>query len=118
MKLATMATEDDAATAGPGDWGYDREVIDRVWSYAQVVAGNDPAVWRKDESGAWIHRAEYGNRRSEFGWEIVECGFLTRGQGVAALRPMQWQNYLDFMVADRRRATVSADGLHNARRLV
>jgi hypothetical protein len=118
MKLAAMATEDEVVTTGQGDWGYDREVIDRVWSYAQVVAGNDPAVWRKDEGGAWIHRAEYGNRRSEFGWEIVECGFLTRGQGVAALRPMQWQNYLDFMVADRRRATVSADGLHNARRLV
>jgi hypothetical protein len=38
--------------------------------------------------------------------------------GVANLRPMQWQNYLDFMVADRMRSSVTADGLRNARRLV
>ena len=37
--------------------GYDREVVERVWGYAQVIPGNDPAVWRKDEFGAWIHRA-------------------------------------------------------------
>ena len=61
--------------------GYDREVVERVWQYAQVIPGNDPA-------------------------------------GVAALRPMQWQNYLDFMVADRMRSSVTADGLRNARRLV
>ncbi len=102
----------------PQENGYDREVINRVWAYAQAVPGNDPAVWRKDEFGAWIHRADYGNRGSEFGWEIAECGYRLRGQGVAALRPMQWQNYLDFMVADRLRAAVSADGLHNVRRLV
>ena len=48
--------------------GYDAEVIRRVWSLAQVVPGNDPEVWRKDEFGAWIHRREYRNRHSEFGW--------------------------------------------------
>lgn len=98
--------------------GYDREVVDRVWQYAQVIPGNDPAVWRKDEFGAWIHRADRGNRHSEFGWEIAECGYRMRAAGVAALRPMQWQNYLDFMVADRMRSSVMADGLRNARRLV
>ncbi len=98
--------------------GYEREVINRVWAYAQIVPGSDPAVWRKDEFGAWIHRADHANRNSEFGWEIAECGYRLRAQGVAALRPMQWQNYLDFMVADRLQAAVSADGLHNARRLM
>ena len=97
--------------------GYDREVVERVWSYAQMVPGNDPAVWRKDEFGAWIHRADWRNRSSEFGWEIAECGFRMRAAGVATLRPMQWQNYLDFMVADRMRSSVTADGLRNARRL-
>jgi hypothetical protein len=98
--------------------GYDREVVERVWVYAQAIPGNDAAVWRKDEFGAWIHRGDYGNRHSEFGWEIAECGYRMRGQGLAALRPMQWQNYLDFMVADRLKASVTADGLRNARRLV
>lgn len=118
MKLSLMAQQDSTASASSDDWHYDREVVDRVWSYAQVVAGNDPTVWRKDENGAWMHRSDYGNRHSEFGWEIAECGFRGRGQGLACLRPMQWQNYLDFMVADRHRAAVSADGLRNARRLV
>jgi len=97
--------------------GYDREVVERVWGYAQVIPGNDPAVWRKDEFGAWIHRADRGNRNSEFGWEIAECGFRLKTAGLAGLRPMQWQNYLDFMVADRMRSSVTADGLRNARRL-
>ena len=51
--------------------GYDREVVERVWSLAQIIPNNDPAVWRKDESGAWIHRQAYRNRHSEFGWEIA-----------------------------------------------
>lgn len=98
--------------------GYDREIVERVWNFAQAVPGNDAAVWRKDEFGAWIHRLEYRNRNSEFGWEIADCGFSMRMHAVAALRPMQWQNYLDFMVAERRNAVVTADGLRNARRLL
>jgi len=38
--------------------GYDLEVIRRVWTLAQTIPGNDPEVWRKDEFGAWIHRAD------------------------------------------------------------
>ena len=99
--------------------GYDREVVDRVWSMAQSIPGNDPAIWRKDESGAWMHRLEYRNRHSEFGWEIANSSsFSQRGLGVAALRPMQWQNYVDFMVASRQHSTVTADGLRNTRRLL
>ena len=37
--------------------------------------------------------------------------------GVAALRPMQWQNHLDFLVASRS-SIMTADGLRNARRLL
>ena len=98
--------------------GYDAEVVRSVWRLAQVVPGNDPEVWRKDEFGAWIHRQEYGNRHSEFGWEITVYGFTRHATGLAALRPMQWQNHLDFMVASRHRAVMTADGLRNARRLL
>jgi hypothetical protein len=31
---------------------------------------------------------------------------------------MQWQNYLDFMVASRHQAVMTADGLRNARKLI
>lgn len=98
--------------------GYDREVVERVWSLAQMIPNNDPAIWRKDESGAWIHRQAYRNRHSEFGWEIANIAFSSRSAGIEALRPMQWQNYVDFMVASRTRFAVTADGLKNARRLL
>jgi hypothetical protein len=97
---------------------YDREVVERVWNLGQAVPGNDPAVWRKDEFGAWMHRQEYRNRHSEFGWEIVDYGYRARASGISAFRPMQWQNHVDFLVAERNHAVVSADGLRNARRLI
>lgn len=97
--------------------GYDSEVVERVWQSARIVPGNDPAIWRKDEHGAWIHRLAYRNRHSEFGWEIADCAFTLPGGGMAALRPAQWQNYLDFLVASRH-SVVTADGLRNARRLL
>jgi len=98
--------------------GYDSEVVARVWSLAQVITSNDPSVWRKDEYGAWLHRQDYRNRHSQFGWEIADCGFFLRRSGVAALRPMQWQNYVDFQVAARTGAVMTADGLQNVRRLI
>lgn len=97
---------------------YDREVVERVWLLAQVIPGNDPAVWRKDEHGAWMHRQDFRNRRSQFGWEIADHGFYLRRAGVASLRPMQWENYVDFMVAARQNAVVTADGLNNIRKLI
>jgi len=97
---------------------FDREVVERVWLLAQMIAGNDPAVWRKDEHGAWMHRQDYRNRRSQFGWEIADHGFFLRRSGVASLRPMQWENYVDFMVAARMNAVVTADGLNNIRKLI
>jgi len=102
----------------PTELGYDSDVVARVWALAQVIPGNDPAVWRKDENGAWLNRQDYRNRHSQFGWEIADCGFFLRRSGVAALRPMQWQNYVDFLVAARTGAVMTADGLQNVRRLI
>lgn len=98
--------------------GYDREVIERVWRLAQVVSGNDPVVWRRDEFGAWIHRQEYRNRNSEFGWEIADCGFRPGVCGIATLRPMHWENHLDYLAGHQRLAVMRADGLRNVRRLI
>jgi hypothetical protein len=96
---------------------YAEEVIEQVWEAAQRIRGNDPALWRKDAHGAWIHRLAYRNRHSDFGWEIADCAYTLRAYGLAALRPMQWQNHLDFLVASRG-SFVTADGLRNARRLL
>ena len=107
---------EEAAT----DWTfhtYEREVVDRVWATAAAVPGNDPALWRKDEHGAWMHRLEFGRRHSEFGWEIYDPSVGLSGSGLSALRPLHWLNYLD-MVASHTRSRVTADGLRNTRRLL
>lgn len=109
-------SSDEESDEAPLD--FEREVIDRVWQLAQAIPGNDPELWRKDEQGAWIHRLEYRNRRSQFGWEVADLGYYLRRAGIASLRPLQWQNHLDFQVAARGRTIVTADGLNNVRRLL
>ncbi|MEM6916225.1 MAG: hypothetical protein AAF491_06615 [Verrucomicrobiota bacterium] len=75
--------------------GYEREVVENVWGFAEVVPGNDPDLWRKDEWGNWIRRIDYGRRESEFGWEIFDPGIGRHSQGVYAMRPMQWKRFLE-----------------------
>lgn len=102
------------------DWtahSYDREVVDRVWGMAQTVPGNDGALWRKDEFGAWMHRLEYGRRHSEFGWEIYDPAPGLSGGALPVLRPLQWMNFLDLL-ASATQSRVTADGLRNTRRLL
>ena len=96
---------------------YEREIVNRVWRFASMVEGNDPELWRKDEFGAWIHRLDYGRRNSEFGWQICDTSGGNSTTGIAALRPMQWQNYVD-QVAAATQCRMTADGLRNVRKLL
>ena len=75
------------------------ETIQQVWEKGKVVENHDPDVKRKDAATAWIHREEYGNRDSEFGWEIhhIEPG---GGDELSNLRPLQWQNNLALQEGD------------------
>ncbi|MEM7602608.1 MAG: hypothetical protein AAF357_14480 [Verrucomicrobiota bacterium] len=75
--------------------GYEREVVENVWNFAEIVHGNDPDLWRKDEWGNWIRRLDYGKRESEFGWEIFDPGIGRHSQGVFMMRPMQWGKFLE-----------------------
>ncbi len=84
----------DQPASIPARAAYEREVIASVWECAEIVPGTDPVIWRKDEYGAWIHRADYGRRTSEFGWEIFDPGVGRHSQGVYAMRPMQWRSYI------------------------
>lgn len=73
-----------------------KEIIQKVWERGTIVPNNDPNLWRKDEHGAWIGRVLYGNRMSQFGWEIDYVIPPPQG-GVSDesnLRPLQWSNKL------------------------
>lgn len=41
-----------------------------VWEKGHIVPGLDPAVWRKDDYDNLIRWSDYGDRDSDYGWEI------------------------------------------------
>jgi hypothetical protein len=91
--------------------GFDEETIQKVWEKGEVVSNNDPNIWRKDQCGAWIKRTEYGNRNSEYGWEIDHIS-PEGGDGLSNLRPLQWKNNVD-KGEGRLKCPVTAQGIHN-----
>ena len=73
---------------------FDKEVINNVWKKAIIVNGVDPNIWRKDYAGAWIKKSEYGNCKSDFGWEIDhQKPVAEKGtDNLYNLVPLQWEN--------------------------
>jgi hypothetical protein len=69
-------------------------IVQQVWEKGYVVSGYDPAYVRKDQCNAWIKRFDYGNRQSQYGWEIDHITPESNGGGdeLSNLRPLQWHN--------------------------
>lgn len=87
------------------------ELVEAVWQKGIVVPGNNPTEWRKDECGAWIYRGAYGNRDSEYGWEIDHISPGGSDQ-LSNLRPLQWQNNVDKSDG-RLKCNWTANSAHN-----
>lgn len=90
------------------------EMIKNVWEKGQIVGGNAPEEWRKDECGAWIGWKFYGNRNSTYGWEIDHI--TPNGPDTLSnLRPLQWENNVDKRDG-RLKCNVTASGTSNQKR--
>ena len=90
----------------------DHEMIEAIWEQGQVVLGQDSQGWRKDQCGAWIGRDFYGNRESEFGWEIDQID-PKGSDAFANFRPLQWRN--DMEKSDGQlKCHITAVDMHNA----
>ena len=75
---------------------FSEQQIRDIWNHASVVEGFAPDRFRKDACGAWIQWSDYGNHKSQYGWDIdhVLPRVLGGGDEEINLRPMQWQNNL------------------------
>jgi hypothetical protein len=94
---------------------FSEEDVQKVWEKGEIVSGQDPQQWRKDQCGAWIGRASYGKRESPYGWETDHID-SNSGDTLSNLRPLQWQNNLDKSDKKRLTCVVTAEGTNNVRK--
>lgn len=90
------------------------DTIQKVWEKGVKVSSNAPAEWRKDECGAWIKRDHYGNRKSQYGWEIDHIS-PGGSDTISNLRPLQWENNVDKSDG-RLKCNVTAVGTKNGKK--
>ena len=85
-----------------------------VWKKATPVNEYDSARWRKDQCGAWIGWNEYGDRHSDYGWEIDHITPQSKGGTdiLSNLRPLHWKNNIEKLDG-RLSCKVKADGNKN-----
>lgn len=50
---------------------FSEQLVQQVWEKGRANGEIDSDLWREDECGAWISRADYGKTDSDFGWRIV-----------------------------------------------
>lgn len=89
------------------------EDIKKIWLKGTSVIGEDPTYWRKDQCGAWVGWQFYGNRQSEYGWEIDHIDPEGRDD-LSNLRPLQWTNNAERQEG-KLTCPVIASGINNVR---
>lgn len=96
---------------------FTNDVIQQVWGKAQIVAGNSSNEWRKDQCGAWMGLQFYGNRNSQYGWEIDHIEPIDSGgtDELSNLRPLQWENNASKQQG-KLICSITAQGKNNVRR--
>ncbi|MBL9116913.1 MAG: HNH endonuclease [Verrucomicrobiaceae bacterium] len=85
--------------------------IQAVWNKGRIIQNYDPTQWRQDNYGAWIARNQYGNRDSDYGWEVDHIN-PNGGDHISNLQPLQWENNL-AKSDGRQVCVVKADGTKN-----
>ena len=95
---------------------FTEDVIQKVWEKGFIASKYNPKIWRKDRCGAWITRKGYGNRKSQYGWEIDHIKPKSEGgtDELSNFRLLQWENNASKQGV-RLTCPVTALGKHNIR---
>lgn len=66
----------------------------QIWAKGRAVPGHDPRVWRIDAMGGVMQYDKYGDRGSQFGWEVDHIIPRAGGGGnnLENLQPLYWRN--------------------------
>lgn len=73
---------------------FNSQIIHLVWQKGILIPGIDSSEYRKDRYGNIIKSSEYGNIKSDFGWEIDHIVPLARkgSDDLYNLQPLYWRN--------------------------
>jgi hypothetical protein len=82
-------------------------MIQAVWEKGRGIPDRDQNEWRKDQCGAWLHREQYNNEKSEYGWKILN---VVPGGDIELqnLQPFHRKNTFDI-ANDKPHCRVTAD---------
>ena len=73
---------------------WDNGVKLALWNACRPCPNFDAKIWRYDNYGTPMKWGEYGNRASEYGWEIDHIHPTSKGgsDGIHNLRALNWRN--------------------------
>lgn len=65
-----------------------------IWQKGTPIDGYPAIIWRRDVCGNAMKFADYGNRNSEYGWEIDHKNPVVNGgdDNYFNLQPLNWKN--------------------------
>ena len=71
--------------------------VEAVWNKGAEIPGRDSKLWRRDKCGHIINRADYGNTKSEYGWEVDHIKPVAKGgsDDLSNLQPLYWETNRD-----------------------